>query len=68
LHLHCTLDRTELCVCDDGCGFDTAQIPPDHLGLGIMRERAGEIGAALTINSQPGAGTQIKIAWRNSVL
>jgi signal transduction histidine kinase len=67
LRLHCTPDRAQLSVCDDGCGFDAAHIPPDHLGLGIIRERASDIGAALTINSRPGAGTRIRILWRNSV-
>jgi PAS domain S-box-containing protein len=64
VRLHCTPDQAALAVCDDGCGFDAAQIPPDHLGLGIMRERANDIQADLAIDSQPGAGTQIKLSWR----
>ena len=43
-----------LSISDDGRGFDPAQVPHDHLGLGIMQERAEAIGATLTIDSQPG--------------
>jgi signal transduction histidine kinase len=31
--------------------------------LGIIRERAQAIGAKLSIESAPGAGTQIVVAW-----
>jgi signal transduction histidine kinase len=48
---------------DDGCGFDRAQVPPDHLGLGIMEERARAVGATLTIDSHPGQGTQVTVLW-----
>jgi len=53
----------ELRIIDDGCGFDPSCIPPDHLGLGIMRERAQAVGATLTIESQLGHGTQIIVVW-----
>ena len=53
----------ELHISDDGRGFDPASVPPDHLGLGIMCERAEAIGAALEIDSQPGHGTQITVVW-----
>ena len=32
--------RVELRISDDGRGFDPATVSPDHLGLGIIRERA----------------------------
>jgi signal transduction histidine kinase len=53
----------ELHISDDGRGFDPASVPPDHLGLDIMRERAEAIGATLKIDSQPGHGTQITVVW-----
>lgn len=53
----------ELCISDDGRGFDPAAVTSDHLGLNIMRERAEAIGARLTIDSQPGEGTEIVVAW-----
>ncbi len=52
-----------LTVHDDGRGFDPDNIPSNHLGLGIMRERAQAIGAALTVESQFGSGTQIAVLW-----
>jgi two-component system nitrate/nitrite sensor histidine kinase NarX len=59
--------RLELCICDDGSGFDPGGVAPDSLGLGIMRERAEAIGAELAIESSPGEGTQIQISWRSRV-
>jgi nitrate/nitrite-specific signal transduction histidine kinase len=53
-----------LCIQDDGCGFDPDCVPPDHLGLGIMRERAAAIGASLSITSQIGHGTEVKVVLR----
>lgn len=55
--------RAELRVSDDGCGFDPSCVPPDRLGLGIIRERAQAIGATLQIQSRPGHGTQIVVTW-----
>jgi ligand-binding sensor domain-containing protein/signal transduction histidine kinase len=55
--------RVELQVADDGRGFDAAHVPPDRMGLGIIRERAQAIGATLDIDSQPGCGTRIVIVW-----
>jgi len=48
-------------VRDDGCGFDAAGPAPDqtHVGLGIMRERAGRIGATVEVCSVPGSGTAV---------
>jgi PAS domain S-box-containing protein len=52
----------ELRIADDGRGFDPARVSSEHLGLGIMRERADAIGAQLTIESAPG-GTLVTAAW-----
>jgi GAF domain-containing protein/HAMP domain-containing protein len=54
----------ELCINDDGRGFDPSYIPPDRLGLGIIRERAQTIGATLKIDSRPGRGTQVTAVWK----
>jgi signal transduction histidine kinase len=56
----------ELQISDDGRGFDPQSVPSDCLGLGIMRERAAAIGARLSIESQPGHGTQIFVVWENA--
>ena len=57
-------ETVELHVSDDGRGFDPSSISPDHLGLGIMRERAQVIGATLEIESRPGHGTQVMVVWK----
>ncbi|MCB0223206.1 MAG: PAS domain S-box protein [Anaerolineae bacterium] len=61
------LKRVTLKIIDNGCGFDPAGVPPDHLGLGIMRERAEAIGATLDIISWPDQGTQIEVNWKVTV-
>jgi signal transduction histidine kinase len=55
----------ELQVSDDGRGFDVSSIPPDHLGVGIMRERAESIGTTLVIESQIGHGTRVVVVWND---
>jgi signal transduction histidine kinase len=55
--------RVELCISDDGRGFDPNRIPPDHLGLGIMRERVEAVGATLSVKSEIGRGTEVKAVW-----
>jgi signal transduction histidine kinase len=52
-------------VIDDGRGFDLGEVSLDRLGLGIMRERAEAIGAALTIESLPGQGARVTVTWRS---
>ncbi len=51
---------------DNGSGFDPHAIPPDHLGVSIMRERALSIGATMVLTSQPGQGTEVLVAWAES--
>lgn len=63
-----TPDRVELAVTDDGVGFQFDTIKPEHLGLGIMRERAEDIGASLTVHSGADRGTEIRARWYNGHL
>jgi signal transduction histidine kinase len=56
--------QVRLEVCDDGLGFDLEQAGAGRLGLGIMRERADSIGATLSIDSQPGQGTVVRLLWQ----
>ncbi|AWN23205.1 histidine kinase [Deinococcus irradiatisoli] len=51
-----------LCVQDEGVGFDPALTRPGSLGLKSMRERAALIGADLTLESRPGAGTTLRLS------
>lgn len=48
---------------DDGHGFDPRSVVGEHLGLGIMQERATNMHATLTIQSMPGQGTEISVHW-----
>jgi signal transduction histidine kinase len=51
-----------LLVRDDGLGFDVGQGEASgHFGLPGMRERARLVGGQLTIDSQPGQGTTIRL-------
>ncbi len=56
----------ELSIRDNGRGFDPDDVPPDRLGLGIMRERAQAIGARLTIESRPEHGTSVTVMWEGN--
>ncbi len=52
----------ECVVSDDGKGFDPNQPQRHyHFGLFSMHERARTINAALTIDSQPGRGTTVRL-------
>ncbi|MFE1937159.1 GAF domain-containing sensor histidine kinase [Streptomyces sp. NPDC059474] len=50
-------------VTDDGRGFDPSAVrrAGRHLGLVSMRDRAGGVGGALTVESAPGKGTVIEM-------
>ena len=61
LDLACSADRLTLEVRDNGAGFDPTASYPGHLGLHSMRERAAGVGATLTIDSSPGAGTRVRV-------
>lgn len=63
MRLSYLLEGVELLIGDDGRGFDPGEISPQHLGLGIMRERAEAIGANLRIESEVGQGTCIVVSW-----
>jgi nitrate/nitrite-specific signal transduction histidine kinase len=56
-------EALELSIEDNGCGFDPADISSGHLGLKIMQERSGEIGAHLVVDSHAAAGTKIQARW-----
>jgi two-component system nitrate/nitrite sensor histidine kinase NarX len=51
---------------DDGVGFDETEVEPvggEHLGLGILRDRAQQINGDITIDSDPGEGTRITLQF-----
>jgi len=55
--------RPRLQVIDRGVGFDPSDHPRGGFGLTSMRERAAAVGANLRINSAPGAGTRVEVAF-----
>jgi signal transduction histidine kinase len=62
--LECTPEKVELSVIDNGQGFDVAANSNKSLGMGIIHERASEIGASLSIQSQIGSGTEVTVIYR----
>jgi len=66
VNLRCESEKVTVKITDDGKGFDINGIPTDRLGIGIMRERARDIGASLSVQSCIGKGTEIIVVWDNS--
>ncbi len=54
-------DRISLVIEDDGKGFDQALLPKRGLGQFGMQERVRELGGTVSIFSQPGKGTKVKV-------
>lgn len=52
-----------LTIRDNGCGFDPQSVMGEHLGLGIMRERATNAQSSLSVRSKTGAGTEVSVRW-----
>lgn len=50
-------------ITDDGRGFNPDQIPANHYGLAIMRDRAHSLDGLLEIESRPGLGTRVKLRF-----
>ena len=55
--------QVALAISDDGQGFAPGDARPHQLGLGIMQERAGAIGAELRFEGRPGQGTRVTLLW-----
>jgi signal transduction histidine kinase len=56
--------QTVLSIKDDGCGFDPEGAQSAGLGIGIMHERARDVGATLSITSRPDLGTEVVVEWQ----
>ncbi len=57
-------DHVQVSVCDDGIGFivkERLTSRDAHFGVEGMQERVGRLGGEFTIESQPGAGTTIRV-------
>ena len=68
IHLNLEAGKACLEIEDRGAGFDldVNSIQRGHLGLAGMAERAGEIGWSLSVESQPGWGTRIRILQKQA--
>ena len=51
----------QLEIRDDGKGFRATRVGKERFGLVGMRERADAIGAHLTVDAEPGAGTRVLV-------
>ncbi|MDZ8028853.1 MAG: sensor histidine kinase [Nostoc sp. DedQUE11] len=68
--LDCNSQKIVLRISDNGCGFDSRQIPipSGHLGIAIMKERADSIGANFHLSSYLGRGTEISLSCSTPIL
>jgi len=59
----------ELCVSDDGRGFDPSHPPASEGGFGLvgMRERVTELNGALNVSGAPGKGCIVKLTLPLSI-
>jgi signal transduction histidine kinase/PAS domain-containing protein len=55
----------KLVIQDDGVGYSRVKAKPTSLGIGFMYERAANIHADLSLESQPGYGTEVTLVWQN---
>ena len=67
VNLLCEPGKVVLSISDNGRGFNNTAISPNSLGLGIMRERARDFGALLSIGSKIGQGTEVAAVWEYSL-
>ncbi len=64
IHFKVNHDQAQIEIVDNGKGFDSAQLSLEdgqHFGQRIMRERAGEIGGAVEVQSAINQGTRVLI-------
>jgi signal transduction histidine kinase len=61
IYLSFTGTCVKLQICDDGAGYDPANLGRGGQGLGGMRERAQRIGGDLVVESTNGKGTKITV-------
>ncbi len=71
-HIRIKIEETNEILCltvkDDGTGFDPEAVDSNaHFGVQGIRERADMIGAELSVSSQIGQGTQIKIVLKREL-
>ncbi|MEC6813889.1 nitrate/nitrite two-component system sensor histidine kinase NarQ [Photobacterium toruni] len=63
IHCHQQQGIINVEIADDGIGFNPSNSKLNHYGLNIMQERASRLKGELTIHSQVGVGSQIKLQF-----
>jgi signal transduction histidine kinase len=64
VRLRSSAAQTVLTVEDNGTGFDPLLRLAGHFGLEIMQERADQVGASLSVDSQFSGGTRVAVRWQ----
>jgi nitrate/nitrite-specific signal transduction histidine kinase len=68
--MHQNGTAVELLVADNGVGFDremaVSQRQVGHLGLQLLSDLALDMGAVLTVDSDPGSGTTVRLKLEES--
>jgi signal transduction histidine kinase len=54
-------DAIEVMVEDDGIGFDISKVDKNSFGFFSIRERLKHFGGTLVIETEPGAGTRVRL-------
>jgi len=58
-------DVIQLCISDDGCGFDSQHaFDTEHFGLSGMHERAQQMGSEFEVTSSLESGTSVQLTLR----
>jgi signal transduction histidine kinase len=57
---HCSGLLIEVCISDNGCGFDAATTPTGR-GLRHLPQRAASLNGSVVIESRPGSGTTVRL-------
>jgi len=63
IDLHAEARRVSLVVRDEGKGFEPEVLDGKGLGILGMRERAELLGGSFALQSQPGKGAAIRVAF-----
>jgi two-component system nitrate/nitrite sensor histidine kinase NarX len=66
IDLQQTGDVIELCIRDNGQGFDPEKNFSEHYGLNMMKVRAKAVGARLSIARQPLHGMELALRWKTT--
>jgi len=64
LTLNVIANEIEICIADDGKGFEIARIPAFHNGIGNMKNRMEQVGGRYDISSVIGRGTSTRLMVR----